>query len=149
MGNAKIEVTLGGITFSGEGEEDWLSQQLDKILKTAPELVAAAPPAGNAATPLVPPSGTPGPLATFIKAKGGDNSQVKRFLATAAWLRRRGQTNLTTAAVSKALADNQQKRLGNPADCLNQNVSKGHCEKTPNGGFYITPDGLREVDELS
>lgn len=46
--------------------------------------------------------------------------------------------------VSKALKDNHQKRLGNAADNLNQNIAKGFCEKT-DGGFYITPDGLKSL----
>jgi hypothetical protein len=43
------------------------------------------------------------------------------------------------------LVDNQQKRLANPADCLNKNVSKGFCEKN-DGGFYITPEGLKKLE---
>ena len=83
-------------------------------------------------------------LSTYIKEKGGENSQVDRFLIVADWLRRRGNTKLVTAVVSKALTDNHQKRLANPADCLNKNVSKGLCEKN-DGGFYITPEGLRKL----
>jgi hypothetical protein len=49
-----------------------------------------------------------------------------------------------TSAVSKALSDNHQKRLGNAAECLNQNISKGFCEKQ-GGGFYITPEGLKDL----
>jgi len=69
---------------------------------------------------------------------------VKRFLATADWIRLRGESELTTSKVSKALLDNHQKRLGNPADCLNQNVRKGHCEKKGDG-FFITPEGFKEL----
>jgi hypothetical protein len=83
-------------------------------------------------------------LASYIKEKGGESNQVDRFLITADWLRRRGNSKLTTAAVSKALTDNHQKRLANPADCLNKNVSKGFCEKS-DGGFYITPEGLKKL----
>ncbi len=50
-------------------------------------------------------------------------------MATADWLRLKGETNLKTALVGKALSDNHQKKLGNPADCLNKSVAKGHCEK--------------------
>ena len=83
-------------------------------------------------------------LSAYIKEKGGESNQVDRFLITADWLRRRGVTNLATAAVSKSLTDNHQKRLANPADCLNKNVSKGLCEKTETG-FYITPEGLKKL----
>ena len=76
--------------------------------------------------------------------QGGESKQVNRFLSTADWLRRRGNENLTTAAVTKALRDQKQKRLTNPSDCLNNNVSKGYCEKG-GGGFFITPDGLTKL----
>ena len=83
-------------------------------------------------------------MASYIKAKHGEENQVQRFLATADWLRRRGTTVLTTALVSKTLKEHQQKRLGNPADCLNQNTAKGYTEKTTTG-FFIAPDGLKHL----
>lgn len=82
-------------------------------------------------------------LATYIRTKGAEGNQVQRFLVTADWLRRRGQ-QLTSGAIAKALTDNQQSRLANPADSLNKNVAKGFCEKTKDG-FFITPEGLREL----
>jgi hypothetical protein len=65
-------------------------------------------------------------------------------LATADWLRQKGVEPLTSGAVAKALAENQQSRLVNPSESLNKNVAKGHCEKTA-GGFFVTPDGLVEL----
>jgi len=82
-------------------------------------------------------------LASHIRAKGADGSQMQRFLVTADWLRRRGQS-LSASAIAKALTENQQSRLANPSDCLNKNVAKGFCEKTKDG-FFITPEGLREL----
>jgi hypothetical protein len=38
MSNAKIDFAFGSLSFSGEGEEDWLAKQLDKILTAAPTL---------------------------------------------------------------------------------------------------------------
>jgi hypothetical protein len=83
-------------------------------------------------------------LASHIREKAAEGSQVRRFMAAADWLRRRGAQTLTSGAVAKALQENQQSRLANPADCLNQNVAKGYCEKTKDG-FFITPEGLREL----
>ena len=40
----KIEIKVGSISFVGEGNEGWLSSQLDKMLKHLPELVNMAPP---------------------------------------------------------------------------------------------------------
>lgn len=154
MADGKIQVSVGAVSFSGEGAPDWLAEQLDKVLKAAPDLASKASgpaedssPSGQTPIPTVKAAAqgsAPGTLVSYIKSKGGESSQVKRFLATADWLRRRGQEPLTTARVSKALSDNHQKRLGNPADCLNQNVRKGHCEKQGDG-FFITPDGLKEL----
>jgi hypothetical protein len=149
MSHSKIEVNVGGVAFSGEGEQAWLAEQLDKVLKAAPE-IARAKPQDPVASSLTEGSSSGGgnkfatTLSAYIRDKGGDDSQVDRFLITADWLRRRGASKLTTSAISKALKDNQQKRLVNSADCLNKNVSKGFCEKA-DGGFYITPDGLRKL----
>ncbi|HEY3813336.1 MAG TPA: hypothetical protein VGL66_08920 [Caulobacteraceae bacterium] len=82
-------------------------------------------------------------LASHIRSKGAEGNQVLRFLVTSDWLRQR-QKPLAASAVAKALQDNQQARLANPADCLNKNVAKGFCEKTKDG-FFITPEGLREL----
>lgn len=147
---AKIEVTIGAITFSGEGSEDWLAKQLDKVIKEAPGLgKIAPPPAPKADSGDFDGGVTDAPftdsLASYIKAKGGESSQQKRFLATADWLRRKGDNALKTAAVSKALSTNHQKKLANPSQCLANNVSAGFCEKGPGGTFYITPDGRKEL----
>ncbi len=65
-------------------------------------------------------------------------------MATADWLRLKGNQKLTTAMVGKALSDNQQKRLANSAESLNRNVAKGFCEKSVDG-FFVTPEGLKEL----
>ena len=44
MSEGKIEVTIGAISFSGEGDQGWLSQQLDKILEAAPQLASVQAP---------------------------------------------------------------------------------------------------------
>lgn len=146
MTNSKIEVTVGAVVFSGEGEASWLAEQLDKVLKAAPEIAdVQSKPRGEQISNGGPDSQGKfsSTLASYIKEKDGGDSQVDRFLITADWLRRRG-TKLTTRVVTDALRDNHQKKLANPAHCLNQNVSKGYCEKTTDG-FFITPDGLAKL----
>jgi hypothetical protein len=150
MTTGKIEVNVGGLTFSAEGEQDWLAKQLDKILEAAPAVAGASHPAPQqtAKQPSQLTGQTGGAfsatLASYIKAQNADDNQVKRFLATADWLQRRGEKTLTTRSVTAALKNNQQKKLTNAADCLNQNVGKGYCEKA-DGGFFITPDGLKAL----
>lgn len=146
MGSSKIEVSVGNVSFSGEGDQGWLAEQLDKVLKAAPSIVATVRNQGEVkeGDQASADGEFNATLASYIKQKNAETSQVDRFLATADWLRRKGNSKLTTSAVSKALADNHQKKLANPADCLIKNVSKGFCEKS-DGGFYITPDGLKKL----
>ena len=39
MNESKIQVKVGIVEFAGEGEQDWLAKQLDKILEKVPELL--------------------------------------------------------------------------------------------------------------
>ena len=146
--HAKIELTIGNLSFSGEGEQDWLDQQISKLIDIATQVQVATSVDDIPSKPEPEQSVTvpTESLATYLRTKGGDTIQTQRYLATAGWLWRRGERVLTTRAVNKALQDNQQKRLSNAADCLNQNVGKGFCEKTKDG-FFITPEGWRHLGE--
>ncbi len=143
-----VTLSYGNVSFAAESEdEEWISAQLDKVLGAAETLSrqsvhiqanSKSAPQTNGNEPL---NVT---LATYLKSQNADTNQVRRFLATADWLRRRGNEKINTSMISKALSDNQQKRLGNPADCLNKNVAKGHCEKQGDE-FFITPEGLKSL----
>jgi len=85
-------------------------------------------------------------LATYLKDKNSSGNQVRRFLATAGWLSKRGNASLKSVDVAKALSENHQSKLSNPSDCLNQNVGKGHCEKKGDG-FFVTPEGWEELGD--
>ncbi len=146
----KVEIKIGNLSFSAEGNQKWLSEQLSKVLEAATPAMsqsdsASAPPMRGEPLSASPGSFTTS-LSSYIKSKNADTSQVQRFLATAGWLFHRGNRDLTTATVSKALTDNHQKRLANPADCLNKNCAKGYCEKQK-GHFYITPEGWKALGE--
>ncbi len=141
----KVEIKIGNLNFSAEGDQAWLSEQLAKVIKAAETITQAEPIAAKGDKPGEVKGHVS--LASYLKTKGGETKQVQRFLATAGWLRHRGTTELDTAAVAKALSDHHQKRLGNPADCLNQNCGKGLCEKQPDGNFFITPEGLKALGE--
>ncbi len=147
----KIELNIGGISFSGEGDEQWLDAQITKLI----EAVSSGQIDGssNAGTSVREPEQNEpmqvGALATYLKKKGAETIQVHKFLATAAWLHRRGEKTLSTSTVSKALKDNQQKRIGNPSDCLNQNVARGFCEKKGSREFFITSEGWDYLNEES
>jgi hypothetical protein len=151
MSEAKIEVKVGEITFSGQGDQEWVAAQLDKILSQAEKLIqlASEPIGGESADdgtrPMAPDAEIAGKtLPLFLQEKAAGKSQVKKFLATAVWLEAKGQSRIQTGDVAHALKEAQQTRLGNPADCLNQNVAKGHCEKDGKH-FFVTADGRRSL----
>ena len=157
MSESKIEIKIGQITFSGEGDQEWLSKQLDKIPSQAEKLIQLAPAPsanGNAEAPAHPGTGhrqmgkdstiAKKTLPAFLQEKNATRNQVKKFLATAVWLEAKGQNRLETSDVTKALKDASQARLGNPADCLNKNVTKGYCEKDAKQ-FFMTDDGKNSL----
>ena len=150
MSEAKIEIKVGQIQFSGEGEQDWVAKQLDKILAQAEKLVQLAPPEDSGdTTPSSDgehkPMGKDSSIAhktlpIFLSEKNATKNQVRKFLATAVWLEAKGQNRMQTSDVTAALKASNQTRLGNPADPLNKNVSKGYCEKDGKQ-FFVTDDG--------
>lgn len=152
MGNAKIEFTIGGISFSGEGEDTWLTTQLDKIIEKAPDLIKIAPISQAEVTGDI--SGKAGmgeeaiiaqkTLPNFLREKNAQSEQVKKFLATAVWLHARGSTRLSTGDITRALRESNQTRLGNPSDCLNKNVAKGYAEKDGKQ-FFVTEEGKASI----
>ena len=143
MTNAKIEISVGPISFSGEGTEDWLEKQLDKLLAAAPTLAVIHPPTDVKTGPAAGTGKTStdaGTLPSFLQKKNAMKNHVRRFLATAEWLHQRGANRIQTGDVARALATANQPRLTNASECLNQNVGKGHCEKDGKT-FFVTPDG--------
>lgn len=151
MADAKIEIKVGAVSFTGEGDGKWLSDQLDKVLEKLPLLaeIKAAEPSGDGsenggghvAKPKI--SGT---LAVYLKEKKATANQVRKFLATSVWLHDHDRREfLTTAEVSKALADAKQSELTNPAQSLNNNVTKGFCQKQGGRNFFVTDEGRNNI----
>jgi hypothetical protein len=147
MAQAKIEVKFGDTFFSGEGDSAWLESQLDKILGSALNGTEGAVPDQDDGASKKPKSerSAPGSLASFLRAMKATTNQVRKFLATAHWLDVKGEGNLKTSLVTKALADNRQTKLTNPAHCLNQNVRKGYCEKRGKE-FFVTEEGVNSLE---
>jgi len=92
MAQGKISFALGALSFSGEGDEKWLADQLEKIIGAVPTLGVAAAGAGDGgegdgAGKRPTGGGTAGTLVSRIVAYGAQSNHVKRFLATADWLR--------------------------------------------------------------
>ncbi len=97
MAQAKIEIKIGGLTFSDDADSSWLEKQLDKLLEFAkrvdigedPGDTDDAPSKGNKQTKR-------GPLGAFLKSHNATSSQVRKFLATAVWLTLAGKNRLST-----------------------------------------------------
>lgn len=156
MTTSKIEVSIGNFSFNGEGEADWLAEQLDKILDRAENIVKLVPPM-IPAQPNITDSQHHTPadfsvandisqktLVAFLKEKNATTNQVEKFLATAAWLEAKGQNRVSTKDVSAALKNASQSRLTNASDALSKNVGKGFCEKEGNQ-FFVTQEGKEHL----
>lgn len=149
MPDARIEIKVGAVSFVGEGTESWLSAQLEKVIKHLPELVSVAPATENTDTGGDQSSspakkGSKVTLAAFLSTGDRKKSQARKFLSTAAWLHDSGKDRLATRDVSEALSKNNQGKLTNPAQCLNDNVGQGYCEKD-GGQFYVTEEGRKAI----
>lgn len=151
MSEAKVEFEIGNVRFSGTGDQEWLGQQLDKILNRAKEIVKLAPVDKNEIEDHTKNNSNCSDseiaqksLPVFLKEKDATKNQVKKFLVTSVWLHEKGKNRLKTRDVSSALKESSQTKLSNPSDCLNSNVSKGYCEKDGTD-FFVTQDGRESL----
>ena len=149
MSEGKIEISIGDISFVGEGEQNWVAEQLDKILEKAPELTKITPKRKKVSqtdpAPEHPVEGDDAAivqktLPAFLGDTKAKSSQVIKFLATAVWLHAKGSNRLKTGDVTKALSNASQNRLSNASNCLGANIKKGFIEKT-GSEFFVTDDG--------
>ena len=161
MENSKIEFKIGNIQFIGEGEQEWLSKQLDNILNKIPELINYNVPDNKEKNETkstiekveneenISPSSTnriTETLATFLRNKKATDNQRRKFLATAVYLQLNGKDNLVTKDITDALKKAKQTKLSNPAHQLSQNIKQGLCEKHGKS-FYVTPEGISKIME--
>lgn len=93
MSDSKIQIKIGIVEFSGEGNQDWLAAQFDKILAKMPELVKiemAAPNGSDEQSPnpkANPSTGTINLSMTNIAAKLNCKSGQDLTTAAAAYLK--------------------------------------------------------------
>lgn len=162
MTESKIQIKVGIVEFSGEGSQDWLAEQLDKILIKVPDLLRIElSNNGNVNDPKEVQANTDSlgkgntetnngltstNLVSFLKEKNAVTNQVKKFLATAAFLQLKGKNRIVTSDVTEALKNSNQSKLSNASDCLLQNIRKGFCEKDSGREFFVTSNGLSELD---
>src|SRR5690349_6871689 len=122
MSDAKIDLKIGQIQFSGQGEQDWVSKQLDKIIAQAEKLIQLAPADTSddddddrrSRTPMKSDSAiAKRTLPAFLAEKGATTNHVKKFLATAVWLEAKGKSRLQTKDIAEALRTANQSKLTN------------------------------------
>ena len=145
MKNSHIRIEYGDFSVTFDGSEEFIERVLPELvsdigLRMAQLPVGAAGGTGKRISEAAANLNLP----ELIKQKS-NNTQVGRFLVTAAWLQAKGVSDLTTGEVGKALKDHKQKRLGNASDCLNAHISSGNCERRDGKKFHVTPDGMRSV----
>lgn len=155
MSDAKIEIKIGQIQFSGQGEQDWVAKQLDKVIAQAEKLIqlASLPDADDGdgdggdhdPKPMKPDAAiAKKTLPAFLSEKSATTNQVKKFLATAVWLEAKGKNRLQNKDVTVALRTANQAKIKNTALSLSRNISKGYCEKDGNQ-FFVTDDGKKSL----
>ncbi len=89
MANARIEFKIGNIEFVGEGDQDWVTEQLDKVLTRIPELESESKKSTPKTTQVTEQAATEN-LSTFLRKRDAIDKQRRRFLGTAVWLQQRG-----------------------------------------------------------
>lgn len=152
MSESKINIKIGSIEFSGEGDSSWLEKQLDKIIEKAPNMLKVSPmeaPSNNDEVTHHQPIGSDPEIAkkalgTYLQEKNATSNQNKKFLTTAIWLESKGSKRLKTADITKALRDASQKRLNNASLNLIGNVKKGYCERDGDQ-FFVTDEGKKSI----
>jgi len=151
MEHSKMEIKIGEISFHGEGEEKWLTEQLDKILRKADELINLGRKTAPQHIIHEAPHADPAPHTTVIlpKALANISKAVDRFLATALWLQKNGKTELTIKDVTKALSDAKQSPLSNPSQSLIYNIRNGHCAKKGNKFYVVEEDAQKYLDKIN
>lgn len=151
--NARLDIKMGIATFSAEGDPDWIDARLSDFYDKAG--IGQGADASNDTTDEIStsgdganakPNGNGMTLPTFLKGASIGTNQTKKFLATTIWLRdKQGVKVHSTGDVAKALKDNLQTKIKNPSQALNGNITKGFCEKTDNGQFFITAEGTQSL----
>ena len=145
MNEGKIEVRMGDVQFIAEGETTWITEQLEKFLDKAPEIMSKLSQKSRHFFHMDDAEIAEKALVTFLDETSTADNQREKFLATAIWLQARGKSKLKTNDVTTALRENNQAALTNPAECLRANAFMGYCEKDGNHFFYVTEDGKRSI----
>jgi len=141
---SKIKIHVGDIEVEYEGPESFLDKKLTALVSQLSVLHDQLPKDRAKKTHHSGASSDNSTIIAILKSKSATSNQTKKFLAAAEWLHLRGQTRLKTGDVTKALRDNSQAKIGNPAQTLIRNVTNGHCERDGKS-FFVTDEGRAEL----
>jgi hypothetical protein len=165
MANGRLEFKIGKIEFVGEGEQDWVTEQLEKMLERIPALTKQNNAINSNVKSIISessldpeqitanytpsqqtnsPKAIPENLSTFLRKKDCVDKQRRKFLGAAVWLQLNGKTIIKTKEVTDELKIARQIKITNPSHQLNQNINQGFCQKEGNG-FYVTPEGVDNI----
>lgn len=146
----KVKLRVGDVEIEYEGAEAFMIKKIPGLIEDLRQKGRPSNQVNDTSRQKVHSNGNanggdPGTLAAFLSSKDAKGKQVKRFLATAEWLHQKGTDLILTSEVTAALKENRQNKIGNPADCLNKNVSRGFCEKDGKR-FFVTDEGRKELE---
>lgn len=140
---SSIRIDYGNITISFEGSEEFIERVFPKIVSEIGMCISEMP-AAKASEKRNSETNNPKISLPELIKKQTEDTHVRRFLVTAAWLQTYYDQDLSTGMVVKKLKETRQLSVGNASDCLNSNVQRGFCEKIDKT-FFVTPSGLDEV----
>ncbi|HUV16143.1 MAG TPA: hypothetical protein VMW28_06230 [Pelolinea sp.] len=145
---AKLKIKYGLFELDYEGNTSYMVNHIPKLISTliaSSDQIPSTLKSENESASINLSNADIGTLAKFMNDRN-ISSQNDRFLTTALWITLKDcKSRLKTVDVTTALRINQQKKLGNASDCLNQNISKGYCEKD-GSEFYITQEGKKYLE---
>lgn len=155
MEQSKIEIKIGEISFHAEGEQKWITEELDKILEKIKDLQnlnrVIKEKGENINSEAITESNSTCQeeyiLQKFLKNIEKD---VDRFLATALWLQKKeGKHELSIKDVTKALSDAKQAPLSNPSQVLTYNIKKGYCAKTGKKFYVVESEAEKHINKFN
>ncbi|MEW5951089.1 MAG: hypothetical protein AB1637_04280 [Elusimicrobiota bacterium] len=155
MEQSKIEVKIGEISFHAEGEQKWITEELDKILEKIKDLQNLSRVIKEKGENINSESITENNSAfqeecTLQKFLKNIKKDVDRFLATALWLQKKeGKQELLIKDVTKALSDAKQSPLTNPSQNLGYNIKKGYCAKTKKKFYVVESESIQHITKLN
>lgn len=154
MSDSKIHVKVGIVEFSGEGNQEWLASQLDKILEKVPELLKIEVGTNNTRTEKELGTGQSAHLSNLsvlnITGKLNSKSGGDLAIAAAAYLHFvEGKTSFTRDDISS----NMKKATGIYKDSFFANLTTTLAGLEKNGSLLKSGNnyslGVSKVSELN